>query len=150
MSSIRITIPFTPKPKMSVRIGKWGAYNPSAQGMKKIKDFIKERLTGHELPFLQGPLLLVVHFLMPLRKSLLGAKRKKKHLTAHTQRPEGDNLEKCLNDACSGILWKDDSQIVWLVRSKSWIGHPEGAIVLFAKEISPLQPDYKNLLIYIK
>lgn len=61
-------------------------------------------------------------------------------------RPDGDNLEKFLNDACNGLLWGDDSQICWLLRSKSITADKEGMTTIFVKEIPNAKPDYAELL----
>jgi len=37
-----------------------------------------------------------------------------------TGRPDLDNLLKGVMDALSGVLWSDDSQVVWLASEKAW------------------------------
>ena len=64
----------------------------------------------------------------------------------HTQRPDGDNLEKFVNDALRGLIWADDSQIVWLLRSKTYTADAKGCTVLHVRELLPTYPDY-NLII---
>ena len=47
-------------------------------------------------------------------------------------RPDGDNLEKLVWDALTGIVWADDSQIVQWAGAK-WYGEP--ALVVKVVEI---------------
>ena len=35
-------------------------------------------------------------------------------------RPDLDNLDKAVMDALTGLLWSDDSQVVWLASEKVW------------------------------
>jgi Holliday junction resolvase RusA-like endonuclease len=37
---------------------------------------------------------------------------------AHTTKPDLDNLVKAVKDACNGIVWKDDSQVIQIRASK--------------------------------
>lgn len=64
----------------------------------------------------------------------------------HAMRPDGDNFEKFTNDALNGILWEDDSQIVWCLRSKTYINDLMGEIVIKAMEIPNDRPDYEALI----
>jgi hypothetical protein len=63
----------------------------------------------------------------------------------HTSRPDGDNLDKFLFDALTGVCWKDDSQIVWLLRSKTRTKESVGETCLFVSQIPFLCPDYFDL-----
>ena len=62
------------------------------------------------------------------------------------KRPDGDNLEKFLNDSLNGILWEDDARIVWTLRSKSYTSDKEGYTVVFATELGPSAMDYDCIL----
>jgi Holliday junction resolvase RusA-like endonuclease len=108
----------------------------AAQEAAKAVDFVK----------MHGPLLVIIQFRMPLPKARKGTARRTQHCFPHTNRPDGDNLEKFLNDALQGIIWEDDAQIVWLLRSKTWTAWPKGEIVLFVRELSREKPDYDLIL----
>lgn len=58
-------------------------------------------------PF-DGPLVVRLEFVMPRPTSL----PKKKATPRHTKRPDIDKLARAMNDAMSGVVWRDDSQIV--------------------------------------
>ena len=64
----------------------------------------------------------------------------------HAQRPDADNLEKFLNDALNGIVWNDDCQIIWLVRSKTKTSAREGHTYLYAAELANSPPDYDKIM----
>ena len=70
---------------------------------------------------LEGPIRLIVHFYMPVPKSL--SNRKKEHLYGkpHLKRPDTDNLLKTVCDALNGHVWKDDSQIFSISTEKLYI-----------------------------
>lgn len=57
---------------------------------------------------LDGALLVRLEFLMPRPTSL----PKKKATPRHTKRPDVDKLTRAVNDALSGVIWRDDSQVV--------------------------------------
>lgn len=67
-------------------------------------------------------------------------------LTIAAKRPDGDNLDKFLFDALTGVVWRDDSQVAWLLRSKSYTREEEGATILFVKEMAPGAPNYDEIL----
>ena len=144
MSSIKLIIPVTPKPKGSVKAGKWSFYNPSARGMKLVRDAVEKSLPPNWKP-LEGPLLVICHFKMPTRLQTSGKKRQAINQHPHCIRPDGDNLEKFLNDSLNGLLWYDDSSIVWLLRSKTYTADKEGSTILFVKELPNDVPDYAAL-----
>ena len=45
-----------------------------------------------------------------------------------TGRPDLDNLIKALTDACNGIVWRDDAQIVRLMAEKRYSEQPGASI----------------------
>lgn len=98
------------------------------------------------MPLLKGPLFVIVHFVMPAPQGLSERKRQAQNCLPHTKRPDGDNLEKYLNDALTGIVWADDSQITWILRSKTITSDKEGYTVFSAQEINDEEPDYNELL----
>ena len=59
-------------------------------------------------------------------------------------------MEKFLNDALTGVVWSDDSQITWILRSKTVTAEKEGYTIFYAQEIDDAQPDYEELLLAIR
>lgn len=148
MSCYKIRIPYTPKAKASVRTGRYGHYNPSCKGMLKTREFVRKYLKEHitSKTLLNGPLLVIVHYRIPSPRSLSGRKRQLQNFLPHIKRPDGDNLEKYLNDALNGIVWDDDSRIAWLVRSKSLCYETEGETVIFVRELNNETPNYDLIM----
>lgn len=102
--------------------------------MLQLREHAKQVIQDNEV--LYGPLLAVVHFRIPYPLSAKNYVRVRKHLTPHAKKPDADNLEKFLNDSLSGVLWKDDAQIAWLLRSKTVTKEKEGSTTIFVTEIS--------------
>lgn len=63
---------------------------------------------------LMGPLYLNVKFYLTRPKS-------KKKGSAHTVRPDLDKLIRGATDALTGIIWKDDAQVVEMVAGKEYV-----------------------------
>lgn len=87
---------------------------------------------------LAGPVVLRAHFFFPRPKSHYGTGRNANTLKASapkqiTKAPDCTKLMRSLEDALSGVVWLDDSQVVLQLAQKSW-GERPGAVV----EIEPL------------
>lgn len=113
--------------------------------MKNLKEYVKSCLPLTEGPMMSGPLLVIVHFRLPPAKNIRFKRRKQLHCQPHTTKPDGDNLEKFLNDALTGVLWNDDAQICWLLRSKSYTQEMEGSTIIFVRELSNMT-NYDDIL----
>ena len=146
MSSCRIVIPITPKAKASVRMARGRHYNPSAKGMNQVTNYIKKQFQGEKVPLLKGPLLVVVHFVLPAPLSVSKTRREQLNCRPMQKKPDGDNLEKFLNDALTGYVWDDDARVVWMLRSKTITIEKEGYTVFYAEEIPDAAPDYLKML----
>lgn len=88
-----------------------------SQKNEKLISGINLRNQHQERPLLEGPLQLDVVFYMPIAKtrakfakSLIG--------TAHFYTPDLSNMIKFIEDVSSGILYKDDCQIVSIIAKK--------------------------------
>ena len=103
-----------PKPRMTQR----DKYEPSAAARRywawanELRLVARKIVAGGE--FLQGPLSLSAMFYLPIptgwnRKSRQAALEGR---IGHIVRPDLKNLVAGLEDACNGVLWQDDSQIV--------------------------------------
>ncbi len=103
MSTYTVNIPWCPKPKASIRLGVQHFYNPNARGMKATREHVRLEMIKRGIPMLHGPLFVIAHFRMPIPLSLPHAKRMEQHNLPHIKRPDGDNLEKFLNDALNGV-----------------------------------------------
>ncbi len=146
MSSCKVVIPITPKPKASVQMtrGRW--YNPSAKGMGEVTKYILKKFKDTPMPLLKGPLLVIVHFVLPAPPSLPQRKRELQNFRPHIKRPDGDNLEKFLNDSLTGVVWDDDARVSWMLRSKTITSEKKGYTVFYAQELNDEAPDYHGIL----
>ncbi len=127
-------------------MGKGKSYNPSAKGMLRTREYVRDCLSEYELPLMTGPLLVIAHYKFPAPNSQPERIRKRLHLHPHAKRPDGDNLEKFLNDALKGIIWDDDAKISWLLRTKSLTTDKEGSTTIFVRELEPTEPDYPLII----
>ncbi len=44
------------------------------------------------------------------------------------------------------MVWKDDAQIAWILRSKSWVNEDEGSTTFFVRELATDRIDYEMIL----
>lgn len=77
---------------------------------------------------LTGPLVLECIFYMPRPKGHYGSgkntgKLKRTAPTYPIVKPDTLKLTRGTEDACTGIVWRDDSQVV-VLRSRKFYGHP--------------------------
>jgi Holliday junction resolvase RusA-like endonuclease len=121
--SFTITIPGEPiaqgRPRFSTH-GKFArAYDPkkSREGKDAIKYFVSTKMDEDLLEPLEGALHMRVQFGIMLPKS---QERKRTPVPRkwRTKKPDLDNLVKLVKDACSGIVYLDDNQIVKLSAEK--------------------------------
>lgn len=125
---IRFTVPAVPiaQPRQRHRIiaGKSGNfvgnYTPSKSPVNDFKATVRmaAREYWNEAPH-QGPVELVLKFVFPRPKKMIWKSRPMDR-TAHTARPDVDNLQKSVADALSKLLWQDDSQVYSVTASK-WV-----------------------------
>jgi Holliday junction resolvase RusA-like endonuclease len=127
-------------------------FNPSSKGMNKLthyaKNYIKEweQYSGQKFVPFNGPLLVICHFRLSLGLNKKPYMRRRKHLLPHTLRPDGDNLEKFLNDSLNGVIWSDDARIVWLFRSKTYTSQVSGHTVLYVRQLDDGKPNYDLII----
>lgn len=126
-------------------MGRSSFYNPSARGMKEVKEWVKKGLEGLATPLLTGPLLVVAHHLLPAPQSISQVKRNLQDFLPHINKPDSDNLEKFLNDALTGLVWDDDSRIVWMLRSKHITASRTGWTSLYVHELSFGPPNFTEI-----
>lgn len=151
MKTFTIEIPFSPLPKASIRLNtRGGRYNPSARQMHKTREYVLKQLEGVELPLMRGPVLVIAHFRLPL--PVLNYKKKAENYIhhPHAKRPDGDNLEKFMNDALNKVIWEDDAQICFLLRTKTYATTREGSTKLFVRALDPGRFDYNQILCDIR
>jgi Holliday junction resolvase RusA-like endonuclease len=89
---------------------------------------------------LAGPLKLSLSFFLPRPKDHQGARGLLPHAPARpTTRPDLLKLTRAVEDACTGILWRDDAQIVDEELHKAY-ADGEGARIGVLVGVTPLAP----------
>lgn len=90
-----------------------------------VKDYARQAL-GDAQP-LACPVDLLVEFRFAIPDSWPKWKRElaADGLVHHTKKPDCSNLVKAIEDACNGVLWKDDGQVVGSIQDKVWTTGPE-------------------------
>lgn len=85
-----------------------------------VKDFAQQAIAGRD------PLTVPVDLLVEFRFGIPDSWPKwKRELAAagllhHTAKPDCSNLVKAIEDACNGVLFKDDGQVVGCIQDKVW------------------------------
>lgn len=136
MPEITISIQGKPIAKARPRFfrrGKFvGTYNcqDTAEGKFKwelLRQILPYRNSEAPLADKGTPVKLSLKFFMPIPESISKKKRELYVSCAipHTKKPDLDNCAKFVKDCANGILWHDDSQVVYLKASKAY--HPQPA-----------------------
>ena len=79
---------------------------------------------------LAGPveLTLVMDYKIPASWSKRAQERAQRGETHPTTKPDLDNVLKAIGDACNGIVWRDDAQIVVMLGAKAYGPEPKTTI----------------------
>ena len=93
---------------------------------------------AHQL--LDGPLEAVLEMRFPAPASWSKAKRARALAGAewHTSKPDADNVAKAILDACNGVVFRDDAQVVVLVATKAFSDEPGVRVVI--REVQSERP----------
>jgi Holliday junction resolvase RusA-like endonuclease len=98
--------------------------NPNSKDWKQQVAYAAREAYGGQL--LDGPLRVSLQFYRPRPKGHYGAvglNKKGRESTAPTSKPDVLKLARGVEDACTGIVWRDDAQIVAELITKDW-GEP--------------------------
>lgn len=123
---ITFTVPGQPVGKGRPRIGRVGAH---ARMFTPEKTVNYESLVKHaaHMAIAGGlPLLGAVSVLMDIRLQIPASWSAKKQARAAeglehpTTKPDIDNIEKAIFDACNGVVWRDDVQVVEVAKRKRY------------------------------
>ncbi len=121
--TFEITIPGEPiaqgRPRFSNHGGFVKAYDPkkSRDGKQSVKFFVASKMEDEETEPLDGPIHLQIQFGIKLPTSQY-RKRTPVPRKWRVKKPDLDNLIKLVKDACSGIVYLDDNQVVKISAEK--------------------------------
>lgn len=94
------------------------------QQMRSKKQIIK----------LRGHIRIKATFHLPIPKNLSRAKKKAVDGEYHNKRPDLDNFIKMYLDVMNGLVFEDDSQVVFLIAEKKYSQNPKS--VIYVEEIN--------------
>lgn len=96
---------------------------------------------GDEL--LEGPLLLEVTFWLPRPKGHFGKKGLRPSAPRFpVVRPDATKLLRAVEDACTGIIWRDDAQIVTQIIQKAYGDPPRCEIRVCPITLATVEPQH--------
>lgn len=109
-------------------------YTPTKHPVNAFKAAVRLALRqAHRGAPLDGALGMFAMFLMPRPKRMMW-KNKPMPRCPHTTKPDGENLLKALQDAMTGLAYRDDAQLCQ-VKLEKWIARgdeaPEVRVVIF-------------------
>lgn len=116
--------------------------------MSKLQAMIRAQMAEGEP--LGGPLIAVVHFRMPMPQCIKKGKRRMSDTMPHSCRPDMDNLLKFLFDCMKGIVFTDDSQIAWVLCSKTRSSHKVGGTVVTVGELENIPADMEKISAFMR
>lgn len=88
------------------------------RGLKEWDRSIRDAAQKYAGTLMLGPVHVSLSFVMPRPKSL------PKRAQHHTKKPDIDKLSRTVLDALTGIIWKDDSQVITLTARKGYTFDP--------------------------
>jgi Holliday junction resolvase RusA-like endonuclease len=92
-----------------------GIYVHTPQKTKNYEHNVKSAAkAAYKGELITGAISVSCEFRMPIPESWAAGKKAAAAggMIYHTSKPDRDNLEKAVFDACNGTIWKDDSQVV--------------------------------------
>ena len=116
-------VPGNPIPQKRHTMGKGYSYDPSAPDKKRVR---LEILLANRKKFIhKGGVSMFITFHMKRPKNHYRTGKHSNFLKEgspyeHTKKPDIDNMLKFLMDCCTGILFKDDSQVNHLSVMKAY------------------------------
>lgn len=134
MSGVTIRVPGDPvakgRPRATAIGGHARVYTPANTRTYEQRVAVAAREAMVKAPPLEGALSVSIEVTMPIPASWAKGRRADAlaGLVMPTGRPDLDNLVKALTDACNGIVWRDDAQIVRLMAEKRY-GEQPGAVI---------------------
>lgn len=125
---IRIIVPGDPQPQGRPRFTTKPfvrAYDPPKSAAYK-KLVARYAMQQKPLTLLEGELSIEIHIYKQTLKSFSKKKAElaEAKLLRPITKPDADNYAKGPLDACKGIIWKDDGQVVDLVARKYYSSNP--------------------------
>ena len=108
-----------------------GTYTPEATRNFEalVKDFARQAIAGTDPLTVPVDLLVEFRFRIPDTWPKWKRELAEAGLVHHTKKPDCSNLVKAIEDACNGLLFRDDGQVVGSVQDKAWTSGAECIVV---------------------
>lgn len=123
---VNFTVPIVPIGKARARVTARGTFTPTKtrNAEAAIALIAKGAMKGRQIA--AGRVIAEVEAIMPIPASWPKAKRQDaiSSVIRPIGRPDADNISKLVLDACNGIVYADDSQIVDLTVTKFYGAEP--------------------------
>lgn len=107
--------------------------NPQLKGWRQLVAHAASHALHGAGMLADGPVRICAAFYLP-RPKALGGKPK-----AHLTRPDVDKLARAIGDALTGVVWRDDAQVVQLKVTKQYAGVGESPRAVIA--VTPLSEE---------
>ena len=114
-----IEIPGKPQPKQRPRMTRYGAvYTPAAT--QAFECLVARHAKAAGVRPVSGPVRVEITSVFPIPKSWTKARKAEADGQPHAQRPDLDNLVKCVLDGLNGVAFADDAQVHSVTSRKIW------------------------------
>lgn len=133
MNKVSFFVPGIPRPQGSKRHVGRGIMVESSKYVKDWRSLVSLAAKGAmgDAALMDGPLQMIVSFHFPRPKS----HSKTKRLSVwHTSKPDASKLLRAAEDAMTGIVFGDDSQLCVIDVSKVYDDHPGVRVHVFKRE----------------
>lgn len=143
---IRFTVPGAPQGKGRPRVGTIGGHARMFTPQKTVayEGFIALQaqiaMAGHDL--VDGPVEVRMFIACPVPASWSQKKQRAALDGQHfpTTKPDTDNVVKAVFDACNGVVWRDDVQVVDLVLRKRYSAQPRVEVEISSLVVAAAPP----------
>lgn len=114
-----IEIPGKPQPKQRPRMTRYGAvYTPAAT--QAFERQVARHAKAAGVKPVSGPIHVEISSIFAIPKSWSKSRKAAAEGRPHIQRPDMDNLAKCVLDGLNGVAFTDDAQVHSVYARKSW------------------------------
>lgn len=112
--AVSFVVSGVPVAKGRPRLGRGNVFTPQRTvDYETVVGLVARSVMG-SAPLLEAPIEARLEFFFPYRKRKYGGKKP----VFHVSRPDLDNLEKAILDACNGIVYKDDAGVAVVYKEK--------------------------------
>lgn len=133
MNKVSFFVPGIPRPQGSKRHVGRGIMIESSKYVKDWRSLVSlaaKAAMGDAVP-MDGPIEMIVSFYFPRPKS---HSRKRRLSTWHTSKPDASKVLRAVEDAMTGIVFGDDSQLCAINVTKFYDDHPGVRVHIFKLE----------------